>query len=320
MMNSSADILLPDENGLAQAAKALRSGACVAFPTETVYGLGADAHNGQAVARIFQAKERPSFNPLIVHLHDASAAQKLVEWTDVAERLANAFWPGPLSLVLPLKAGHGLSELVTAGLDTVAIRVPRHETAQKLLHAFDGPVAAPSANPSGQISPTTAQHVIDGLGNKIAAVVDGGPCDVGLESTIVQATPPGQLLRPGGVTTEDIEAVLGTTLARPASDKITSPGQIASHYAPQSHLRLNAAQPDNTEVMLGFGEIAGDLTLSASGDLVEAAANLFGHLHLLDKRRQPIAVAPVPNVGLGRAINDRLKRAAAPRSSMTSGG
>ena len=319
MAKQAAHILSPDEKGLTQAAALLRAGQCVAFPTETVYGLGADARDGQAVARIYEAKARPSFNPLIVHVHDVQAAKRFVRWNDTADRLADAFWPGALSLVLPLADDHGLSELVTAGLDTVALRVPAHPIAQKLLEIFDGPVAAPSANPSGRISPTCANHVIEGLGDRIAGIVDGGGCNIGVESTIVQVASPPRLLRPGGIASERIEAILGAPLAKPDSGKITAPGQIASHYAPKAALRLNVQAADQSEIHLGFGDITGDLTLSATGDLVEAAANLFGHLHQLDKTGRPIAVAPIPTNGLGQAINDRLNRAAAPRSGMPRG-
>ncbi|MEP3848267.1 MAG: L-threonylcarbamoyladenylate synthase [Paracoccaceae bacterium] len=316
MVKQSAHILSPDEKGLSQAAAYLRAGQCVAFPTETVYGLGADARDGQAVARIYETKARPSFNPLIVHVHDVQAAKHFVHWNDTADCLARAFWPGALSLVLPLSDDQGLSELVTAGLDTVALRVPAHPVAQQLLDVFGGPVAAPSANPSGRISPTSASHVIDGLGDRIAGVVDGGTCSVGVESTIVQIGTPPRLLRPGGIASEDIEKILGEPLADLEAGKIAAPGQIASHYAPKAALRLNVQTADRGEIHLGFGQIEGDLTLSQSGNLVEAAANLFGHLHQLDKTGRPIAVAPIPTTGLGHAINDRLNRAAAPRSGM----
>jgi len=299
---------------LARAAALLGEGRLVAFPTETVYGLGADARNGRAVAAIYEAKGRPSFNPLIVHVADAETARGYVGWNDAAQRLAEAFWPGPLTLVLPLKPGHGISGLVTAGLDTLAIRVPAHPTARALLRAFGGPVAAPSANPSGRISPTTAAHVLAGLSGRIAAVVDDGPCPVGLESTIVGLAGTPALLRPGGTATEDIEAVLGQRLSRPeAGDAISAPGQLLSHYAPAERVRLNAKAPRDDELFLGFGAMVCDLNLSPTGDLAEAAANLFGHLHALDAQGKPIAVAPIPDHGLGAAINDRLRRAAAPR-------
>ncbi|MDF1718105.1 MAG: L-threonylcarbamoyladenylate synthase [Antarcticimicrobium sp.] len=299
---------------LARAAGLLAAGQLVAFPTETVYGLGADARNGRAVAAIYAAKGRPSFNPLIVHLADTGAAQRHVAWTDCAQRLADAFWPGPLTLVLPLRPGHGISDLVTAGLDTLAVRVPAHPTARALLREFGGPVAAPSANPSGRISPTTAEHVLAGLSGRIAAVVDDGPCAVGLESTIVGLDGAPTLLRPGGVAVEEIEAVLGHALIRhDAGGTVSAPGQLASHYAPAERVRLNAEAPRPGEVFLGFGPMDCDLNLSPAGDLEEAAANLFGHLHALDARARPIAVAPIPDHGLGAAINDRLRRAAAPR-------
>lgn len=304
----------PTENGLAQAAEVLRRGALLSFPTETVYGLGADARDGKAVAAVFAAKGRPSFNPLIVHLSDADRAADYVTWTDTAAILASAFWPGPLTLVLPLKEGHGLSGLVTAGLDTVAVRVPAHPTARALLRSFDGPVAAPSANPSGKISATTADHVLAGLDGKIAAVLDDGPCPVGLESTIVGlAGEEPVLLRAGGLPQEAIEQALGYTIDLASGPDITAPGQMTSHYAPAAAVRLNAETAREGEVMLGFGKVDGDLNLSPAGDLTEAAANLFDHLHRLDALKRPIAVAPVPETGLGRAINDRLRRAAAPR-------
>lgn len=307
--------LTPTSPDLKHAADLLQQGALVSFPTETVYGLGADARQGEAVAGIYAAKGRPSFNPLIVHLADTAAAQEYVEWSDNAEILARAFWPGPLTLVLPLRDDHDLSPLVTAGLPTVALRVPAHPTAQALLAQFAGPVAAPSANPSGRISPTTADHVLAGLEGRIAAVVDDGHCTVGLESTIIgfDRDKP-VLLRAGGLPAEDIEAVLNHPLARPQTNDITAPGQLTSHYAPRGAVRLNATTAREGELMLGFGEIFGILTLSADGNLTEAAANLFGHLHQLDAMGGAIAVAPIPMRGLGRAINDRLNRAAAPRS------
>ncbi len=313
-MQDTPETLQPDAAGIARAATLLRDGALVAFPTETVYGLGADATNGTAVAGIFAAKGRPSFNPLIVHLSGTDAARALVAWCDAAEILSCAFWPGPLTLVLPLRAGHGLSSLVTAGLETVALRVPAHSTARALLRATDRPIAAPSANPSGRISATTAMHVRTGLGGKIAAVLDDGPCTVGVESTIIGlAGPAPTLLRAGGLPQEAIEAALGAALARAATPAITAPGQLASHYAPGATVRLNATTARAGEVLLGFGAMECDLNLSPSGDLTEAAARLFDHLHRLDAMQRPIAVAPIPNHGLGRAINDRLSRAAAPR-------
>ena len=308
-------ILRPSSNDLHAAADLLQAGALVAFATETVYGLGADARNGTAVAAVYEAKERPSFNPLIVHVPDTESAQRLASWSAIAEVLTAAFWPGPLTLVLPLRTGHGLSSLVTAGLDSVALRVPGHETARQLLQKFGGPVAAPSANPSGRISPTTAAHVLAGLDGRIAAVLDDGPCAVGVESTIVGLTSAAPtLLRAGGVATEEIEWILGHPLVRQEGSAITAPGQLVSHYAPRATVRLNATERHPGEVVLGFGAYDGDLNLSPNGDLREAAAALFDCLHQLDRLDQPIAVAPVPNCGLGRAINDRLTRAAAPRA------
>lgn len=310
MTKIRAQHLAGDSAGIAAATGILSTGGLVAFATETVYGLGADARNGRAVARVYDAKGRPQFNPLIVHVQDFGAAQLYGVFDAQAARLAAAFWPGPLTLVVPLAANHGLSPLVTAGLDTVGLRVPAHPLARQLLTAFDGPIAAPSANPSGRISPTTAHHVIQGLSDRIDAVLDGGPCSVGLESTIVGGTPLA-LLRHGGVAQSDIEALTGPLAT--AGAKIRAPGQLASHYAPRAQIRLNADQAHAGEVLLGFGPMQSDLNLSVSADLIEAAANLFGHLHTLDARDQPIAVAPIPDTGLGRAINDRLSRAAAPR-------
>ncbi|MCV2888106.1 L-threonylcarbamoyladenylate synthase [Ruegeria aquimaris] len=308
--------LTADHAGIARAAELLRAGELVAFPTETVYGLGGDARDGRAVAAIYAAKGRPSFNPLIAHVADVGTARRYVTWTEAADKLASAFWPGPLTLVLPLREGHGISDLVTAGLDTLAVRVPAHPLAQALLAAFGGPVAAPSANPSGRISPTTAAHVHAGLDGRIAAVLDGGSCGVGLESTIIGLNGDPALLRPGGLAAEEIEAILGRPLARHATgDAISAPGQLLSHYAPRGAVRLGASAAQGNEVLLGFGPMACDENLSASSDLTEAAANLFAALHRLDATGRPIAVAPVPDHGLGAAINDRLRRAAAPRDS-----
>ncbi|MEL7116147.1 MAG: L-threonylcarbamoyladenylate synthase [Pseudomonadota bacterium] len=295
------------------AAALLRAGGLVAFPTETVYGLGADATDDLAVARIYQAKGRPSFNPLIAHVPDVAKAREIAVFSPEAEALAAAFWPGALTLVLPLRTDAQISKLVTAGLDTVALRVPQHPLAQQLLSAVGRPVAAPSANPSGRISPTAPDHVLAGLDGAIDGVVLGGACPVGLESTIVGLAPAPTLLRPGGVATGDIEEVIGIGLSTPGAE-ITAPGQLASHYAPGAPLRMNATEPRAGEVYLGFGPGAATVNLSPSGDLVEAAANLFGHLHKLDQMGAPIAVAPVPETGLGQAINDRLRRAAAPRT------
>lgn len=312
----TTDILPPDTKGLRRAASLLASGALVAFPTETVYGLGADARNDDAVAAIYTAKGRPSFNPLIVHVASLEAAERYVIFDDAARDLALAFWPGPMTLVLPLRANSDISPSVTAGLPTLAIRVPENKTALELLALFDGPVAAPSANPSGRISPTTAAHVLDGLDGRIAAIVDGGPCEVGLESTIIRTSPEPQLLRPGGLPVEQIEAALGQPLRGSAivTDAPDAPGQLLSHYAPNAPVRLNATKAEQGEVMLGFGSSEGTVNLSPTGDLHEAAANLFSMLRLLDELGATrIAVAPIPDHGIGRAINDRLVRAAAPR-------
>lgn len=317
MSDLSTLLLPPDTGGIFRSAEILSAGGLVALPTETVYGLGADARNDRAVARIFQAKGRPQFNPLIVHVASAAVAQRYVDWSATAQKLADAFWPGALTLVLPLRADAGLSPLVTAQLPTLGIRVPAHPVAQDLLRVFDGPVAAPSANPSGQISPTSPRHVLDGLSTRIEAVLDGGPCTVGVESTIVGLAGTPTLLRPGGIAAEDIETVLGAPLAqRDQTDPLTAPGQMLSHYAPGARVRLNATTVAPDELLLGFGPVDCTLNLSETGDLVEAAANLFHHLHALDAMApKGIAVSPIPHHGLGAAINDRLTRAAAPRDA-----
>lgn len=318
MKSTQTELLPVTPSAIARASQRLREGALVAFPTETVYGLGADASNTDAVANIFEAKGRPSFNPLIVHVSDITIAKRYAEWNAQAENLAQAFWPGPLTLVLPRLVAASLSSLVTAGAATVAVRVPAHPVAQRLLKQFDGAIAAPSANPSGQISPTHAAHVIEGLGNTVSAVLDGGPCNVGLESTIVGIENAGtmlRLLRPGGLAREDIEQHLGVALETyQTPGLISAPGQLASHYSPKARLRLNATDWTDDENRLGFGDVACDLNLSTSGNLSEAAHNLFHFLHLLDSGPATIiAVSPIPEIGLGQAINDRLRRAAAPR-------
>ncbi len=315
MTKAPLRILQPDTAGLTAGAAILQDGGLVSFPTETVYGLGADACNDRAVAGIYAAKGRPSFNPLIVHLQTQQDAERYAYFNDDASRLAAAFWPGALTLVLPLREQSGISKLVTAGLGTLAIRVPDHPVAQGLLRAFGGPVAAPSANPSGRISPTTAQHVVDGLNDKINAVIDGGACAVGVESTIVSCGDTPTLLRAGGVPIEALEACLGRPLARSENPKTpVAPGQLASHYAPKGTVRLDVVTPRHDEVLLGFGPVDAALNLSPAGDLTEAAARLFDCLHQLDAMgATAIAVSPIPDHGLGRAINDRLRRAAAPR-------
>ena len=311
---------MPTAADIEQAAAALRDGKLVAFPTETVYGLGADATNGTAVARVYEAKGRPAFNPLITHVPDAAHAFVLGQFSDEAKALAAAFWPGPLSLVVPRAADCPVSLLASAGLDSIALRVPAHPVALDLLKAVDRPVVAPSANPSGKISPTTAEHVRRHLGHKVAMVLDGGRCKVGVESTVVSCLDgPPTLLRHGGIPRADIERLLGHAIAAQThAARPHAPGQLLSHYAPHADLRLHAEAPRDGEAYLGFGPLHahGPYNLSAGGDLVEAAANLFDMLHAIDATGVArIAVAPIPNHGLGEAINDRLLRAAAPRET-----
>ena len=313
-------IVKADKAAIDEAARIIRAGGLVAFPTETVYGLGADATQGRAVARIFEAKGRPRFNPLIVHVPDLEAARGLAAFGDDALALARTFWPGPLSLVLPLSAQsrHRISELVTAGLDTIALRVPSHAVARALLVAAGVPIAAPSANKSGRVSPTSAEHVEDDLGSAADLILDGGRAEAGLESTIVALSPQPTLLRPGSIAREDIEAALQRRLSDFEDGRVQSPGQLLSHYAPRASLRLNASEAMPGEALLAFGPHApeGALNLSAAGDLREAAANLFAYLRALDAQRPSrIAVMPIPARGLGEAINDRLRRASAPRPS-----
>lgn len=313
--------LQPDETGLAKAAQILQAGGLVAFPSETVYGLGGAATIDEAVAGIYAAKGRPSYNPLIVHVPDMEVARRLAHFDAQAEALAAAFWPGPLTLVLPLREGAGLSPRITAGGTTVALRMPAHPVALALLRASGLPMAGPSANPSGKISPTNAGHVLEGLSGRIAAVLDGGDCTVGVESTIVATGQPPRLLRPGGLAHEAIELVLDQPLALPSHAqpaKIEAPGQLTSHYAPDALVRLNVTAPEADEVWIGFGPDSqgAALTLSATGDLTEAATHLFGALRQADALAGVggrIAIAPIPTKGLGLAINDRLARAAAPR-------
>jgi L-threonylcarbamoyladenylate synthase len=304
---------------IAEAAHILREGGLVAFPTETVYGLGADATSDQAVARVYDAKGRPRFNPLIVHVSGLAHAERLGVFSTDALKLAQAFWPGPLTLVVKRREDCPVSLLASAGLDSLAIRVPDHPVAHALLVAADRPVVAPSANPSGKVSPTRAEHARKGLGDNVAMILDGGPCAVGLESTIVSFLGEApRLLRPGGLARGAIEKVLGRKLIVDGDEKRpNAPGQLESHYAPHADLRLNAEAPRNGEMFLGFGpQYKTGANLSPSGDVVEAAANLFRMLHELDATgAKRIAVAPIPSTGLGEAINDRLKRAAAPRSS-----
>lgn len=304
------------------AARLIREGELVAFPTETVYGLGADATNERAVARVFEAKDRPSFNPLISHVLDADEAKRLVRWNETAEKLAARFWPGPLTLVLPRSENSPIALLTTAGLDTVAVRAPGHPLAQALIRAAGRPIAAPSANRSGTVSPTRPEHVAESLGGRVKMIIDGGPCLVGLESTVLDlTTSPPTLLRPGGATREAIEAVIGPVAVSDALPSGTaprkSPGQLASHYAPARPVRLNATTVTAQEGLLAFGPNVPPgamltVNLSPTGDLGEAAANLFAMLRALDRPGiDRIAVAPIPETGLGLAINDRLRRAAA---------
>jgi L-threonylcarbamoyladenylate synthase len=316
-----------DAAAVGDAVHCLEAGGLVAFPTETVYGLGADATDGKAIARLYEAKGRPAFNPLIAHVADLAAARVLARFDAQAEKLAAAFWPGPLTLVLPKTAGCPVAELATAGLDSIAVRVPHHPVAQKILAAFARPIVAPSANRSGHVSPTTAAHVLADLRNRIDLIVDGGSTPVGVESTIVACLGEPILLRPGGVPRQDIERVLKRPLAEPApgitpDDAPLAPGMLASHYAPRTSLRLDARGVAAGEALLAFGPNLAEgsegaatvLNLSPRGDLIEAAANLFSHLRALDAAgAKSIAVMPIPHDGLGEAINDRLVRAAAPR-------
>lgn len=296
-----------------RAAEALRAGGLVLMPTETVYGLAADAANARAVAAVYEAKGRPSFNPLIAHVAGVEAARRIARFDHRAEALAARFWPGPLTLVLPAADTQAVSELARAGLDTVAVRAPGHPLARALLQAFGGPVVAPSANRSGRPSPTTFADAIDETGPAAAAALDGGPCDIGLESTVVALLEQPRLLRPGAVTRDQIEAVIGP-LAEAEADARRSPGRLARHYAPDLPVRLEAAAPRADEAYLAFGPHPSGgrvWNLSPAGDLREAAANLFAHLRAADRSgAAAIAVAPIPREGLGEAINDRLKRAA----------
>jgi len=319
------EILPADEAAVAVAARCLRDGGLVAFPTETVYGLGADAAQADAIARLYEAKGRPSFNPLIAHVADLKAARQIARFDATATRLAEAFWPGPLTLVLPKTADCPVAELATAGLDTVAIRVPAHPIAQSILRAFGGAVVAPSANLSGHVSPTTALHVAGDLTGRIDLIIDGGPVTVGVESTILACFGTAMLLRPGGLPREVIERVLGHALQRLPEDAVNdnaqplAPGMLASHYAPRTPVRLNASEVGDGEALLAFGRdpVAGTdkalalMNLSIRGDLNEAATHLFGYLRILEtKGARAIAVMPIPHHGLGEAINDRLRRAA----------
>jgi L-threonylcarbamoyladenylate synthase len=321
-------VLSAGEPAATAAARSLDQGGLVAFPTETVYGLGADATNAVAIARLYQAKGRPAFNPLIAHVGDLGAARQIARFDAPALALAEAFWPGPLTLVLPKADNCAVADLATAGLDTIAIRIPAHPVAREILRLFGRPVVAPSANLSGHVSPTTAAHVESDLAGRIDLIVDGGAVAVGVESTIVGCFEAPMLLRPGGLPRADIERVLGRALLQPPTDADSdsgqplAPGMLASHYAPRAKVRLYASQIEPGEALLAFGlgAISGIdaasavMNLSARGDLAEAAANLFGHLRALDaKGARTIAVMPIPDEGLGEAINDRLRRAAVGR-------
>ena len=311
MAAQTTEVLPADAAGIAKAVELLRAGKLVALPTETVYGLAADAGDARAVAGIYEAKGRPSFNPLIVHVSGLSMARELVEVPPAALDLMARFWPGALTLVLPLRAGAPIASLVTAGLPTLAVRCPDHPVTQAVIAALGRPIAAPSANASGRISPTRPTHVLESLSGRIPLLLDAGPTRAGLESTIVAvAGATVRLLRPGAIAAES----LGVALETAVEGGITAPGQLASHYAPAQPVRLNATTAMPDEFHIGFGSVAGDRSLSPTGDLTEAAAELFDALHAAQaSSRAAIAVAPIPNHGLGAAINDRLRRAAAPR-------
>lgn len=300
-----------DDDTIRYAADRIIAGECIAVPTETVYGLAADATNGHAVARIYAAKGRPAFNPLIVHVATIDDARAIACFDATAEKLASAFWPGPLTLVLPLAADSTIADLVTAGLDTVAIRIPAHPAMRALLETSQRPLAAPSANASGRISPTRAEHVANSLEDKIGLIIDAGPTGHGIESTIVARDRRClRLLRPGPIDIAELEAIAGAPVSTRSTNTITAPGQLASHYAPSKPLRLDATDAKPDEWLIGFGSIAGNSNLSASGNLVEAAANLFACLHEAEASTcDKIAIAPLPETGIGLAIADRLRRA-----------
>ena len=306
-----------DPVAIQTAAQILREGGLVGMPTETVYGLAGDASDAQTVAKLYAAKGRPMFNPLIAHVTGLEMAQTLAVFSDLAIKLAETFWPGPLTLVLPKREDAPICDLANAGLDTIAIRAPRHAAARALLKAFGGPLVAPSANISGTVSPTTAAHVAEGLGDHIDLILDGGACPVGLESAVVAVEgDTATLLRPGGLDRGAIEAITGPLGVPGNNDAPASPGMLKSHYAPNAALRLNAASARPGELLLGFGDMACDLNLSPAADLTEAATRLFAALRELDARGpHTIAIAPIPQTGLGEAINDRLNRAAAPRET-----
>ena len=300
---------------LSKASELIKSGGTLAFPTETVYGLGADATNKLAVAKIFQAKGRPSFNPLIIHCFSIEQIQTFAMWSSEAQTVADKFWPGPLTMVLPLLPNNQISSLALAGLQTGAVRMPDHSVAQSILQLANTPIAAPSANPSGAVSATKAEHVISRLNGKIEGIISGHSSKIGLESTIISFLPEPSILRFGAIDETDISELLGLDLKKKRKDeKISAPGQLSSHYAPKGSIRLNSKVFKKNEVSLGFGKILCDLNLSREANLAEAAANLFDYLHRLDEMgAEKIAVSPIPEEGIGIAINDRLRRAAAPK-------
>jgi len=301
---------------IARGASLLAEGELVAAATETVYGLAADARNEAAVKKIYETKGRPGNNPLICHVLGKNMADSLVEVSPTAARMMDAFWPGPLTLVLPAKPDNGVAPSVSAALDTLAVRSPKHPAMRLLIEAFDGPIAAPSANLSGKLSPTSAEDVFQNFDDKIKLIIDGGATDVGVESTIARVVGDDiEILRPGSITSDDIDIACGITPSVYNGDDILAPGQLKSHYAPNASIRLNVENGDSGEVHIGFGPIAGDINLSVAGDLEEAAHNLFKTLRKADGIGNKIAVAPIPNKGVGIAINDRLTRAAAPRDS-----
>ncbi|WP_372783797.1 L-threonylcarbamoyladenylate synthase [Phenylobacterium sp.] len=308
-MDHAADIASSPE--LESAAAALKAGGLIILPTETVYGLAADASDARAVAKVYEAKGRPAFNPLIAHVADVAMARRVARFDDRAERLAARFWPGPLTLVLPVADEGAVCDLARAGLDTVAVRAPAHPLAHALLAAFGGPLVAPSANRSGRPSPTTLADAVEETGAAAALALDGGPCRIGLESTVVALLDEARLLRPGSVTRAEIEAEIGP-LSEAEADARRSPGRLARHYAPNLPLRLEVTEPRAGEAWLGFGRDGAEpFNLSREGDLAEAAANLFAYLRAADRSgASGIAVAPIPKTGLGEAINDRLRRAA----------
>ena len=312
-------ILPAHKTSIIQAGEQLRKGKLVTFPTETVYGLGADATSDKAVARIFQAKERPSFNPLIIHIAALTLVEEIVEFTETARHLADVFWPGPLTLVMKRSPNSRISLLATAGLETIAVRIPAQATAQAILNSAGMPIAAPSANPSGKISPTRAEHVLNSLGDRAGLIIDDGPCSVGLESTVLDCSgPKPNVLRVGGTTIEQIEAAIGSVnINTHSTDTPSAPGMLRSHYAPRAKLRLDVSDVQDHESLLSFGQhkiknITREKNLSPSADLEEAAANLFSMIRMLDQSSNHVAVMPIPDSGIGRAINDRLRRAAAP--------